>query len=191
MKIVRRPMVSNISTDVSTPSNTLARKKPGWSQYVFPREDTVPPDSYYSEIVKIENTITYSKEKAIAVYYKIAKFSDVYKKANHLSEKNEKLKILYIKQVYPINSDAYDRFIDTMYEELGLNDDENITVDDCIGLTEAISIGYISRSGIGSIMDRCYWDEECFVEQYQEQQQICSGDNDYYGIEYDEYGNVI
>ena len=73
-----------------------------------------------------------------------------------------------------------------MYEELGIDDDEDINIDTCIGLTEAISIGYTSRSGIGGITARCYWDEEDFIEYYQEQQAYATS-----YVEYDEYGNQI
>ena len=173
-------------------SKTLHRnKKPRWSKYVFPKEDIVPADRYYSVITHIEHTHTYSNKEAIAVYYKIMKFSDAYNAINTLSYDDSKLQYLYIKQVYPIESDAYDRFLASMYEESGLDDDEEITMDMCIGLTESICIGYVSRTGIGGITDRCYWDDKLFVEYYQHQQQTYTAANDDYGIEYDEYGNQI
>ena len=188
MTIVRRAGCNNSSTNVSTSGNTLSRIKPGWSQYVFPREDTVPADTYYSLIVHIEHTLTQSKrEKAIAVYYDIAKFSDYNKKANKLFKNGEKLNVLHIKQVYPIESDAYDRFVDAMYEELGLDSNEEITFDMCIGLTEAITIGYVSRTGIGGINSRRYWDDKAFVEYYNYQQEAYASAYE----DYDEYGNPI
>ena len=190
MKIARKSNYCQNSEAAS--KQTLPRpSKMGWSKYILPTEDIVPADRYFSKIMHIERTNTYLKEEAFAVYYSIAKFSDVYKKVNNLFEHNEKPNVLYIKQIYPLESDRYCAFMEAMYDALELDDDEEIPMDRCIGITENILIGYRSGSGIGGITDRCRWSKEDFEEYYQQQQQIYASSNDYYGIEYDEYGNMI
>lgn len=161
----------------------------GYGKYCFPEAETVPPDYYYSKIVHIGNKRTVSGKEAIAVYYIIAKFSDVYNKINKLCDKGKKINELHIKQVYPLDSDAYEKFLEDMYKELGLDYDEEITMDMCIDLTEAITIGYISASGIGGITSRRYWDEESFLELYEKEQERFKPAYD--DIECDEYGNLI
>ena len=85
------------------------------------------------------------------------------------------------------------RFLEAMYEALNIAFDETINFEDCIGLREAITIGYTSRSGIGGILQRCPFDEQDFINMYElEQEKYASAipvDDD--GVECDEYGNLI
>ena len=185
-------IIKRKATQIPTGATSANNKLPqtgnlGYGKYRLPLEADVPPDQYYSEIVHIENTTTRSDKEAIAVYYKITKFSDVFKKANNLLKKGEKLKIYYIKQIYPIDSEAYLDFIESMYEALELPYDVQIDMDQCVGVTEDISLGYTSRSGIGGINARRYWEDDDFIALYQYQY----GDSSYPSVEYDEYGNEI
>ena len=186
MVIKRKSTINKANINRNLPqSRTL-----GYGKYYFPEAETVPPDYYYSKIVHIENKRTVSGKEAIAVYYIIAKFSDVYNNINNLCDKSKKINKLYIKQVYPLDSDAYEKFLEDMYDELGLDYSEEISHDMCIGLTEAYSICYRSPTGIGGITSRTYWDEDNFVELYkQEQERLSSA----YAqeLECDEYGNLI
>lgn len=159
MKIVRKTRnIANSRTaiKVSSPQN----KKLGYGKYRLPKADDIPADRYYSVIVRIENTVTSgSNKKAIAVYYDIAKFSDAYRKANKLFKEHEKLKVLYIKQIYPLDSEAYVRFLESMYDALNSDYEDDIDWNDCIGITEWISLGYGRYSEIGGIQKRGLWEE--------------------------------
>ena len=191
MKIQRK--TKNIVTSPTTLETKLPQnKKLGYGKYRFPNIDVVPADQYYSIIEHIEDTVTArSNKKAIVVYYDIAKFSDVYRKANKLFKNGEKLKKLYIKQVYPLDSDAYRLFLEAMYDALNLSYEEDIALMDCVGQTECIFIGYTSSTGVGGIQKRYPWNDEDFIYLYQENNPTninVYGDCD---LEYDEYGNII
>ena len=189
--IIKRKSNYAVSTDIAVKRRLPQNKKLGYGKYILPRSNVVPADQYYSEIVHIEDTTTRAEKEAIAVYYKIVKFSDAYQKANSLGKHDGKLNIFYIKQIYPLDSDAYRLFLEAMYNYLEIDYEDDIDLELCIGLTEAISIGYTSPTGIGGINSRCYWDDEAFVELYQEQYAPASNIDDCNDVEYDEYGNVI
>ena len=164
-------------------------KKLGFSDYRLPYADTIPADQYYSKIVHIEDTVTRSGKKAIAVFYKIIKFSDMYQKVNKLYDC--KTKRLHIKQIYPLDSQPYVDFLQAMHETLDIAYEDELDMEQVINVTEAIKISYTSSSGIGGISSRVYWDRESFVELYQEYTAPIQTANKYNDIEYDEYGNVI
>ena len=188
MKIQRkaRNIVNNrASVKMILPQN----KKLGFSDYCLPYVEIVPADRYYSKIVHIEDAVTRSGKKAIAVYYKIIKFSDMYQKVNKLSDR--KTKILHIKQIYPLDSQPYVDFLQAMHEALGIAYEEELDMEQIINVTETIEISYSSYSGIGGISSRGYWDRENFIELYQEKNAHISTIDEYHDIEYDEYGNVI
>ena len=173
-----------------TPSSQ--NKKLGYGKYRLPNIDDVPADYYYSIIMHIEDTVTSrTNKKAIAVYYDIAKFSDVYKKANKLFKDGEKLNVLHIKQIYPLDSDAYILFLEAMHKALNIDHEHDISWDDCIGISEWISLGYTSTYGIGGIQERTLWDDEDFIYMYEEEHATVTSSNDSIDWEYDEYGNVI
>lgn len=192
MKIQRKPR--NIVSPCTTIKTTLPQNKAlEYVKYRLPTVDNVPTDRYYSMIVHIETTTTYrSNKKAIAVYYDIAKFSDVYRKANKLFKKDdEKIKVLYIKQIYPLDSDAYPLFLKAMHEALYLSDEEDIDLMNCIGVTEWISLGYSNFSPIGGIQQRSPWEYEDFKYLYEEENSTVTSSDDGIGLECDEYGNII
>ena len=160
-KIVKR----NIYTSRASNSNKLpTSKNMGFSKYVLPKVDTVPGGHYYSIIKKVENSLTWKKEKAITVYYRISPCPEVYKKVNNLLPEGTKITRYYIRQVYPIGSSYYDTFITAMYEELGQSYDEDIEFDEIVGLTELIILSYEKLDGIGGISERCYYKDEDFID---------------------------
>ena len=194
--VIKRKSRNIAVNKAKTQANTylsMPQRALGYGEYIFPNIDDVPADQYYSVISHIENAHTRAGEQAIAVYYDIAKFSDVYRKINKLSKKNEQIKILKIKQLYPLESDPYMRFLEAMYEALNIAFDETINFEDCIGLREAIKIGYTSRSGIGGILQRCPFDEQGFIDMYEDEQEKYSSaipvEDEY--VECDEWGNWI
>ena len=120
-----------------------------------------------------------------------AKFSDVYRKANKLFKEGEKLKVLYIKQIYTLDSDPHRRFLESMYDALNLDYEEDIDLNDCIGQTEWISIGYLSSTGIGGIQQRTPWEDEDFIYLHEENNATVTSSSNSIDVEYDEYGNAI
>ena len=195
MKIQRSPrkiVMHRTSTKTDVPAKKdIPKKKLGFGKYHLPRMDEVPADYYCSEIVHIEETLTRAGNEAIAVFYDIAKFSDVYRKVNGLRQCGEVLKVLYIKQIYPTNSEPYRSFLESMYDALGLDYEDDIDLNDCIGVQEAISLAYGSVSGIGGIQKRFPVDEEYFIELYKESNIVVASSDERSDVECDEYGNHI
>lgn len=138
-------------------------KKLGFSKYVLPKMDNVPAGDYYSMIENVENSVTRRQEKAITVYYRISPRVEIYKKANNLLPKGTKVRRYFIRQIYPIGSSYYDAFITAMHDELGKSYDEGIDFDEIIGLTELIILSYEKLDGIGGISQRCYYEDEDFI----------------------------
>ena len=195
MKINRPPrkiVMHRVPVKTGAPvKKEIPKKQLGFGKYRLPRVDEVPADYYCSEIVHIEETLTRAGNEAIAVFYDIAKFSDVYRKVNGLRKCGEVLKVHYIKQIYPINSEPYRSFLESMYEALGLDYEDDIDLNDCIGVQEAISLAYGSVSGIGGIQERCPVDEEYFKELYEESNIAVAYSDGCSDVECDEYGNPI
>lgn len=195
MKIKRQPrkiVMHRASVKTGAPvKKDIPKKKLGFGKYRLPRTDEVPPGLYYSVIAHIEETLTRAGNEAIAVFYDIAKFSDVYRKVNGLRQCGEVLKVLYIKQIYPTNSEPYRSFLESMYDALGLDYEDDIDLNDCIGVQEAISLAYGSVSGIGGIQKRFPVDEEYFIELYKESNIVVASSDERSDVECDEYGNHI
>ena len=191
MKIQRK--ARNIVRPCTTSNTkTSQNKKLGYGKYRLPNIDDVPADQYYSMIVHIENTTTSrSNKKAVAVYYDIAKFSDVYRKVNKFFKEGEKVKELYIKQIYPLSSDSYILFLEAMHDALNVSYEEDIDLNDCIGVTECISLGYSNFSPIGGIQQRYPWEYGDFKYLYEEENSTVASSDDGIGLECDEYGNII
>ncbi len=188
MKIQRK--TRNVANNRIPIKKSLPQNKTlGFSDYRLPYVDTIPADQYYSKIVHIEATLTRSGKKAIAVYYKIIKFSDMYQKVNKLSDRETK--ILHIKQIYPLDSQPYVDFLQAMHDILGIAYEDELDIEQVINITEAIKISYSSSSGIGGISSRMYWNRKGFIKLYQDKIATTSAINDHYDVEYDEYGNVI
>ena len=189
--IIKRKPRNILKPNNISETKSVNKRKLGFSKYRLPCDGDVPADKYYSLIVNVENYYTYSGKHVIAVYYDIAKFSDVYQKVNGVVPKDTKLKVFYIKQVYPIDSDPYIDFLESMYEALGVDYEENIDINDFIGVSEVISLGYTSKTGIGGITDRCPWEKEDFIVLYENQNTPVSSIEEYPDVECDEYGNLI
>lgn len=162
MKIVVKRNMSAIQPNNSNKLPTS--KKLGFSKYVLPKVDIIPGGNYYAMIDRAEKSLTWKKEEAITVYYRISPCPEVYKKVNNLLPKGTKITIYYIRQVYPIGSSYYDTFITAMYNELGKSYDEDIELDEIIGLTELIILSYEKLNGIGGISQRCYYTDEDFID---------------------------
>ena len=164
--------------------------KLGYGGYMLPQYDNVPAGDYYSRITNVER-ITSKGKPGISVCYKMMKFQDAYQKVNNIYKSNQDPKIYKIKQIYPFDSQAYDRFLEAMYEALELDYKEDIALEDIIGITEVIGISYSKHSDIGGISTRRPWDEESFVYLYNKNNAPNPPIDNYYDVEYDEYGNVI
>ena len=162
MKIVVKRNMSAIQPNNSNKLPTS--KNMGFSKYVLPKVDIIPGGHYYSIIKNVEHSLTWKKEKAITVYYRISPCPEVYKKVNNLLPEGTKITRYYIRQVYPIGSSYYDTFITAMYEELGKSYDEDIEFDEIVGLTELIILSYEKLDGIGGISERCYYKDEDFID---------------------------
>ena len=165
MKKMKTIIKRNIGVRQESDSRKLpTSKKLGFSKYVLPKIDDVPAGHYYSRIENVENSMTWRKEKAITVYYRISPRVEIYKKANNLLPKGTKVRRYFIRQVYPIGSSYYDTFITAMYDDLGKSYDEDIDFDEIIGLTELIILSYEKPDGIGGISQRCYYEDEDFID---------------------------
>ena len=179
---------SNTSSANDLQNNLLKHFK-----YLYPREDVIPPDYYYSEIVDIQNTVTSKGRKAKNVFYKIARFWDMYRKVNGLLKEGEKIKTFKIKQTYPIDSDYYLYFLNSMCTALKITENEYCDdyENDFIGISEYISIGYDNTSNIGGIQLRKPWYEDDFIALYEEKNAPLEYLPEYLDVEVDEYGNLI
>ena len=101
-------------------NNTLPKsRKLGYGGYMLPQYDNVPAGDYYSRITNVER-ITSKGKPGISVCYKMIKFEDGYQKANNIYKSNQDPTIYKIRQIYPFDSQAYDRFLEAMYEDLNL-----------------------------------------------------------------------
>lgn len=193
MIIQRKPKtIAKRNATVNSTTNTLSKTRTlGYSDYRLPYLDAVPADMYYSKIVHVENTTTYSGKAAIAVFYKMVKFSDVYRTINKLSSAPKEVKQFKIKQIYPLDSQPYADFLEAMYAMLGVNHDEKLDMQKLIGLKEAITIAYTNSNGIGGISYRREWRKSYFVELYEQPVASVSAEDNCEYIDYDEYGNMI
>ena len=172
-------------------NNTLPKsRKLGYGEYILPQCDDVPSGKYYSRITNVER-ITSKGKPGISVCYKMIKFQDAYQKLNNIYKINKDPTIYKIRQIYPFDSQAYDRFLEAMYEALELDYKEDIALEDIIGITEVIGISYSKHSDIGGISTRTPWDEESFVYLYNKNNAPNPPIDNYYDVEYGEYGNVI
>ena len=180
-----------VKNENSVINNTLPKSRNlGYGEYVLPIHEEVPSGDYYSLITNVEK-ITSKGKPAISVCYKMMTFKDAYQEANNIYQGSKKPKIYKIRQIYPFDSQAYDRFLEAMYEALELDYKEDINLEDIIGITEVIGISYSKHSDIGGISTRTPWDDESFVYLYNKNNALNPPIDNYYDVEYDEYGNVI
>ena len=190
MKIIRKPRNVVIRRPVPQVKSSHS-KKLGYGKYVLPYDENIPAGMYYSKVVHIEETTTRAGKLAKVIFYNISVFSEVYQKINGLMPDDKPLKILFIKQVYPIDSDPYRVFLESMYNALEIDYEDDVEETEFIGITEVISIGYTSKTGVGGINKRNPWCAEDFIYLYEQNTQPIPTADEYCDVEYDEYGNVI
>jgi hypothetical protein len=169
----------------------------GYGHYQFPYVDDVPADMYFSEIVCVEEVETTKGKKGITVFYLIANFYLAYRSINKITLPTDVEKFYYIKQTYLYDSTYYTDFIEAMYEAMDFevdNDEEyiDVSLNDFVGVREAITIAYKNVNGIGSIVSRCPWSKQDFVDRYErsvaEEEELRAAR---LAAEVDEYGNYI
>ncbi len=139
-------------------------KSNGRSKYKLPSYSDVPSGNYFSEIVYAGFTTTGKGKPAIEVHYKMISSAAAYKKANGIPLDEKDSKVYYVKQIYPEGTEFYDSFIDSMDEALGC-DGEEFDIEEVVGVTEYVSIGYDAGCDIGGIKRRDPCDFEDFIKE--------------------------
>ena len=118
-----------------------------FDKYIYPKEDVVPEDWYYSMIVGVRNDKTSKGEDCIDVFHKLLTKREMYR---YEQEEIASVNYLYIKQRYKRGSDSERKFINAMKAN---NLPKKFSGDDLIGIIEAIKMEY-SQSGWGNIVER-------------------------------------
>lgn len=136
----------------------------GQSKYKLPIYSDVPPGNYFSEIVYAGFTTTSKGKPAIEVHYKMISSAAAYKKANGIPLDEKDSKVYHVKQIYPEGTEFYHSFIDSMDEALA-REGEEFTLDEVVGVTEYVSIGYDEGCDIGGIKRRHPCDFEDFIKE--------------------------
>ena len=141
------------TTSVSQPSSLKARST-GLGKYRFPQIDDVPGGYYISRIMHIKDSPTKRGNTAVEVFYKLLPLQYCYQVVNNMIAEDPNMKPYYIRQKYPKNSIFYDAFIDKMFEALELDDEDELDLNEVIGLEEKIQLSYTSETAFGGITDR-------------------------------------
>ena len=188
---IKKPVKKTTHENIINKQFLPKSKKLGFGDYELPTCDSIPAGKYYSEIRYIEHATTRKGDPAIIVYFIMMNFAEAYRRINGLDDSSKKLKKHKIKQVYPLDSQAYCNFSEAMYDALDLSYDEEIDINKLIGIQEALTIYYDKYSDIGGIKSRCPWDEDCFVELYNKNNIDNPPIDSYNDVEYDEYDNII
>lgn len=160
-------------------------EKKQYNKYQFPHKDRVPEGEYFSKIVHMERTQTRWKKDAIAVYYDMVSFADMFDKVNNLTDSEDELEVLHIKQIYTYNSIALDDLLKSMSSASVFNYWSALDMNKCIGITEKIFLEYRDECGIGGIYSRRYWNESFFVDLYNNQYNEASDEEEDFCMEYD------
>lgn len=127
-------------------------KSNGLGKYKFPTYDEVPSGTYYSKIVKVQDSNTRAGIYAIEVMYEIRDAIICYKIANKMMVDDGKSGIYYIRQKYPEDTVYYNQFVDAMYKALD-KEDEEINFCELEGVTEQIKLSY-DKSNYGGYSER-------------------------------------
>jgi len=168
MKIKRN--IKRINTIIKNDSNQSTKlRSTGRGKYVFPFCDEIPPDIYFSEIKDARNTLTKSGKDAVEVFYVMRNASICSQVVNGINPNEEKKKLYYVRQIYPIDTEYYEHFEDAMSDALQL-DGEAFDLNDIIGVTELVSLSYKFSQSIGGFDDRKPWtvDDFAISKEYEE-----------------------
>ena len=132
----------------------LMLQSTGRGKYRLPQEDEIPADTYVSRIMAATETVTRSGKKAIEVLYKLQQYTECYREVNGLSNCDYSY-YYYIKQIYTYGTQFYDEFVDAMANALNITRGNTFTLEQIVGITEAVKLGYYGNSKFGSFMGRC------------------------------------
>ncbi len=135
----------------------------GRGKYVFPKYPYIPAGKYFSKITDARRIITQSNRDAIEVFYEIKNATICYQIANGILPEDTEIETYYIKQVYPIGTQYYEDFIDSVDEFLEIGGDM-FGLEDAIGVTELVSLAY-SNSNVGGFHGRCPFEMDDFIRQ--------------------------
>lgn len=133
--------------DYITCKSTVVFECDEFDRYMYPNEEDVPADWYYSMIVGVRNGKTSSGQDCIDVFHKLLTKREVYR---YDIEEINSLSYLYIKQRYKRGSDYERKFIVAMREH---NIPTKFTGDNLVGIIEGVKIEY-SKNGWGNIVER-------------------------------------
>lgn len=145
--------IAPASLSVNQPSS-LKVKGRGLGKYSFPQMNEVPGGYYMSRIMYIQDSPTKKGTDAVEVCYKLLPLQYCFQVVNNMIAEDPNMKPYYIRQKYPKDSIFYDAFIDKMFEALELDDEDELDLNDVVGLEEKIQLSYTSETAYGGITDR-------------------------------------
>ena len=178
---LKRNIVNRHGVNTLTPksNNSGVLKSSGLGKYKYPTCDIVPPNTYFSKVKKVENVILKSGKKALRVYYILKDFIKCHKMVNELIPADTHIEKYYIKQDYPLGTQYYETFLDSMDEALNKGG-IGFSIEEIIGITEYVTLAY-GKCDIGGFTHRRPFVYDDFVALYQ------SSISSYEEIEEDEY----
>lgn len=120
------------------------------ADYDYIRYDIMNPGVYYSKIVHAEKAVSRKNLECYDIFYKMVSREEYISWYNC---ETEKVKFYHIKQRYIKGSSASLKFSKAM-RNAGLP--SKAPINQAVGVTEKILIGFPDDNNMGSIVDRCY-----------------------------------
>lgn len=148
-------------SEAKVPEQSNVQKVIIFGKYTYPTYDRVPAGYYHSTVVSAREAKTYRGEDALEIVYVIISQPVCYKIAIGELPEDTSEGTYYIKQKYPLNSDAYEALEASIYEKFGHT---NYTPTDLIDLQESVTLSYSSRaSEYGGFSQRTLYDWDDYL----------------------------
>lgn len=140
MSVLKSKKVTGSILGNSKKSGSLKREKVVNFEFIF--KNNIPAGKYESTIEKLKEVTTKRGFPAVEVCYEL-------KSLGGTSSQTYK-----VKQVYPEGTEYYDDFVKAMVDAINASDDQEISFDDLIGVTEKVTVMYPNNGNWGTFTDR-------------------------------------
>ena len=147
-KVLKRNQKNNVSSNMG--ASPLRLKRSGLGKYAYHKGYVIPEGPYFSKVDAIKPSTTSKGDPAIDVYYEVQDANVVFNVENEFLPKDTQIKSHYIKHRYSVDSEEYDKFVDSMCEELQVSE---FDCEEAIGITEHVTVTY-DKNEFGSYEKR-------------------------------------
>ena len=127
---------------LDTRRKSVPLKRVTKTDFEFIFKNNVPAGKYESIIEKLKEVTTKRGFPAVEVCYEL-------KSLGGTSSQTYK-----VKQVYPEGTEYYGDFVKAMEDAINASDDQEISFDDLIGVTEKVTVMYPNNGNWGTFTDR-------------------------------------